>query len=90
MCGRCCVHDDQFIMCVSVTGEGKNGQANYIISVKIKAPVGTWRLSNMCTVKMILSSNKFKTTLFLEVFSILFAILRTLDVGSFVHLQNIY
>lgn len=63
MRGRCCVHDDQFIVCVSVTGEGKNGQANYIISVKIKAPVGMWCPSNMCTVKIMLSCKKFKTNI---------------------------
>lgn len=63
MHGRCCVHDDQFIMCVSVTGEGKNEQANYIISVKIKAPVGMWCPSNMCTVKIMLSCKKFKTNI---------------------------
>lgn len=63
MRGRCCVHDDQFIVCVSVTGEGKNEQANYIISVKIKAPVGMWCPSNMCTVKIMLSSKKFKTNI---------------------------
>lgn len=63
MRGRCCVHDDQFIVCVSVTGEGKNGQANYIISVKIKVPVGMWCPSNMCTVKIMLSCKKFKTNI---------------------------
>lgn len=89
MRGRCCVHDDQFIMCVSVTGEGKNEQANYIISVKIKAPVGMWCPSNMCTVKIMLSCKKFKTNISGECWTlVLLFIFKTFNKLTFCVVEN--